>query len=851
MSALPTTDRFEQIYRSLLVADVQQQLDEFFPNRHLPDEEDLAYALSVATRLALSGNGETPENAYAGRRAYEVAIRSLNFANGSGRTVRELCDLILSRIGNFPARELLDRDAGPMDARRDPFLELEMLVRRCENRLRGTASETVLTDFQVRLIRALESQTSVSVSAPTSAGKSFTLEIELLRRLKDDESCIALFLVPTRALIRQVTFDLVKILRDHDLNSVPVLSAPTPPDNIAEVKKLIYVLTQERLATLLTANEANLRIDAIIVDEAHEIGEPRRGQTLERALAIALARFPQARLFFSSPLRSNPELLLRVFGREGESFVEHLSPVTQNIINVYQMERSVKTARMELLIDNEVGPLGNVDLPFRFRGRYMGKFAFYFTKPDDTSIVYCNEPGAADKVAVDIAAEIEEEIQDQDLSDLASFLRQEVHPLYRLSAFVRKGIAFHYGNIPQIIRGRIEELLRDRKLRFVCCTSTLLQGMNLPAKNIFVEAPTKGRGKPMQKGDFWNLVGRAGRMSSEFQGNVFCIYGKEWEPEVTSDRLAKIESAFEVAVREQTPELLQFVKEPPESPESQALEWAEQTYARIYADFVTSGKRIADSQEPVDSKTKDLLKEIDALSAAFTKSLPDELFINNFYVHPVRLELIANFFRRQPDLASWIPGSPYERYSFRKFTTIFQLLEDLILRTGYFRYKYLAPLAVKWMQGQSLRELIGEKLKYEQLIDPEFSPTRDHDRVNDLIRGLFDDLEKELRYTYVKYMKIYNDVLEAVLIERGESDEAEKLLPIHLFLEYGAANQTLIGLMATGLSRTSALLFKSAFRLRDDLTLSECQGYLDRVNVERTELPALCKAEIRRLRRTS
>jgi hypothetical protein len=111
-------------------------------------------------------------------------------------------------------------------------------------------------------------------------------------------------------------------------------------------------------------------------------------------------------------------------------------------------------------------------------------------------------------------------------------------------------------------------------------------------------------------------------------------------------------------------------------------------------------------------------------------------------------------------------------------------------------------------------------------------------------------MEKELRYTYVKYMRLYTDVLRAVLVERGMTSEAEKLLPIHLFLEYGAANQTLINLMATGLSRTSALLFKSAHKLRDDLTPSECQGYLDRVNIDRTELPAICKAEIRRLRRT-
>jgi DEAD/DEAH box helicase len=851
MSSVATSERFNQIYRSLLVADVQQQLGRFFPGRRFVDEQDLAYALSVATRLSLSGNGNTAEGAIDARRAYEVAVRSLNFSNGSTPTVRAVCDLILSRIGNFPALRLLEKQSDPGVKQVDPFLELEMLVRQRENRLTGTGSETILTDFQVRLIRALETKRSVSVSAPTSAGKSFTLEIELLRRLKDDDFYVAVFLVPTRALIRQVTFDLIKILRQHDLNSVPVISAPTTPENVTEIRKLIYVLTQERLATLFTSDKATPQIDTIVVDEAQEIGTPNRGQTLERVLAIALNRFPSVRLFFSSPLRSNPELLLQLFGREpdGEAFVEHLSPVTQNIINIHTVNRALKTARMELVIDKDVAPLGHVELPFKFRGKYLGKIAFHFTNPEDSSIIYCNDPGTADKVALDIAEEIDENTDDEELSDLASFLRQEVHPQYRLAAFILKGIAFHYGNIPQIIRGRIEELLRDHKLRFVCCTSTLLQGMNLPAKNIFVENPSKGRGKPMQKGDFWNLVGRAGRLSSELQGNVFCVYGKDWEPDVTSDKLARIESAFDVALREQTPALLQFVKDPPESPESKALSWAEQTYARIYSDFVASGKRVTDSTAVVDQMTKELFSQIDEQSASFRKTLPDQLFVNNFYVHPARLETLAVFFRSQEDLLRWIPGSPHEKGSFARFTSIFEKLEELILRTGTARYRYLAPLAVKWMQGQSLKDLIAEKIEYEQTRSQTPGAFHDVDKVNDLIRGLFEDVEKELRYTYVKYMRLYTDVLRAVMVQRGLVPESEKLLPIHLFLEYGAANETLINLMATGLSRTSALLFKFALRLRDDLTMSDCQGYLDRMNIDRTEMPALCKAEIRLLRR--
>jgi hypothetical protein len=654
---------------------------------------------------------------------------------------------------------------------------------------------------------------------------------------------VAVFIVPTRALIRQVTFDLVKTLRDHEL-SVPVLSAPTAPQASVELKKLIYVLTQERLATLLSFTPDKLALDAVIVDEAHEIQEQSRGQTLERVLAVALSRFPNARLFFSSPLRSNPEFLLKLFGREHDSvhFVEHLSPVTQNIINFHTLHGrgNTKKARVELVIDKELAPLGTVDLPFAFRGSYMAKFAIHFTKPDESSIVYCNEPSAADKVGFEIAEEIANQSDDAELLDLATFLRQEVHPQYRLAALVRKGVAFHYGNIPQIIRGRVEELLRDKKLRFVCCTSTLLQGMNLPAKNIFVEDPKKGRGSAMKKGDFWNLIGRAGRLSKEFHGNVFCIFGKTWDSDVTSDRLVAIESAFEVAIKEKTPQLLQVVKEPPVSAESKELSWAEQTYARIYADFISSGKRLV---EQSDQSTRAQFAEIDAVSTLFKKTLPDEVFVANYYVHPARLEVLAQFFRDQGDLRNWVPTYPWAERSYYRVLDIFRVIEELLIRSGNRAFQYYAFLATEWMKGSSLRELVSNKIERS-------NAGNNPDKINAAIRELFDDLESELRYKYVKYTRIYHDVLRAILLERGMASEVETLLPIHLFLEYGAANQTLINLMSIGLSRTSALLFKSYLSLRDNLNVAECQDRVNSVNVERSNLPPICLAEVRRLRRT-
>jgi hypothetical protein len=841
MSSVSTSKRFDAVYRQILTEDVRRQLSPMLkagPIAH----EDIWYALSVASRLALFGDGREPDSARAARMAYEVAIRSLEFANGDASAIRSVADLVLSRIGNFPARHLLNENEGEAKVL-DPFLGVEILAREFENKLSDSSENVVLTDFQVRLVRSFEAHRAVSVSAPTSAGKSFTLEIELLRRLQAEVAYTAIFVVPTRALIRQVTFDLVRLLRENNLVDVSVQSAPASGNETDAAQKRIFVLTQERLATLISSSPTLSTLDALIVDEAHEIAEANRGLTLERVLYLTLAKFPSARIFFSSPLRSNPEYLLSLFGASdgGDSFVEHLSPVTQNIILVNPVKGRGNTysAKFELALGNERIDLGTAELPFLFRGVYLGKLAYHLTSKSDTTIIYCNGPSAAEKMAMEIAGEVESLLDDDELKDLATFLRKEVHAKYSLAGVVAKGVAFHYGNIPQIIRGRLEDLLRERKIRFVCCTSTLLQGINLPAKNIFVENPQKGRGRPMEKGDFWNLVGRAGRLSKEFSGNVFCIFGRSWEADVLGQaHLSEISSAYQLNVRERTGELLSAVEAPPDSSEGGQM-WAEQTFARIFAEFVATGKLLSDS---VPSFPSEHIAAIDILTRRIhlERTLPDEVYTNNLYLHPSRLDALANYFRGFPDLASAAPLFPTSDGAFDRLVQIFQSIETLMIRANNQSFRYFAFLASRWMAGATLKELVENKLSYGKVDD-------DADKINDAIRELFDDLELALRYRYVKYTKIYVDILKALFVERKQLDGAAKVLPLHMFLEYGASSETLINLISLGLSRTSALLLRP--RLARDLDVEACQRFIERINLEQTDLPAVCKAEIARLRR--
>jgi hypothetical protein len=838
------SSRFSSAYQSLVLADMRREL--LGVSGEKMPVADVAYLIGAASRLALNADLDSQLAGAQCQLAYDIAVRAPKFANGTSSAVLTLCEGILSRIGNFPARKLLEGWSPNIRRAVDPFVELESAVREEENRLQDTPEGVTLTDFQVRLLDSLRNTTSVSVSAPTSAGKSFTLELELLFRLTKAGSYTAIFLVPTRALIRQVSVDLADLLRENAVQC-SVLSSLSVPANEKDgsPRRLIFVLTQERFATLLAEAPIDFKIDAIIVDEAQEIGKDRRGITLERVIRLALRRFPLVQLFFSSPLRSNPEYLLSLFARPDLSasyFIEHQRPVTQNIILVKPIKGATSAANLEVLNDIGSLSLGRIDLPFKFRDRYLANLAKYFTGPDDVSIIYCNRPSAANKAASELS-DLFNENENEELKDFGDFLQQEVHRYYRLGAMVRRGIAFHYANIPQIVRSRIEELAKQRKLRFICCTSTLLQGVNLPAKNIFLENPKTGQGEAgkIHPGDFWNLVGRAGRMNYEFSGNVFCVYGQAWDSDpLNGDRMMPIESAFQVAQTDRAAELAIFSTKPPLSSDGSEA-WAEQAFANIYADYVATQTRISDTVTDVALRKHLALVDQASEKAYASRTLPDEVYTSNMYVHPERLEELASIFRKHVGIATLSPYWPFAEGAFQNLVDIFLIIDQVFIKSGTQRHRYFAFLALEWMKGMPIRDLVKARLNFKSIPD-------DEKLINAEITDLFREIEEDLRYRYVKYTSIYLQVLAFVLKEQGETDEADKLLPLHMFLEFGASDKALINLMSLGLSRTSAILLKRTVSLSSELSLQECKNYLDAVSLERIAIPSICKAEIARMR---
>lgn len=81
------------------------------------------------------------------------------------------------------------------------------------------------------------------------------------------------------------------------------------------------------------------------------------------------------------------------------------------------------------------------------------------------------------------------------------------------------GILPHHSRLPNGVKLAVEYALREGKARFVVCTSTLAQGINIPIKYLLMTNINKGN-EQMSIRSFQNLVGRTARAGMYTEGSV-------------------------------------------------------------------------------------------------------------------------------------------------------------------------------------------------------------------------------------------------------------------------------------------------------------------------------------------
>ena len=338
-------------------------------------------------------------------------------------------------------------------------------------------SDFVFHRVQAMVYRRLMDGENVILSAPTSFGKSRIIDA-VIGSGKFNNLAIV---VPTIALIDETRRRLSSFADEFKV--VSQLSQ-------RPAEKNLFVFTAERL----NAYEDLPRIEFFVIDEFYKIGALGVDGS-DRVVALNQAFYRLAKgggqFYLLGPsIRAIPDGL-------------------DTKLPCYFMPTNFATVASDV---------NNV---FGWHDK-LAKLVEICGALDEPTLIFCKSPKRVDEVAnalldAGIGAESEQ------MREAAEWTGAHFHEDWVFARAIARGIGLHHGRLPRSLGQLCVHSFNAGKLRFLVCTSTLIEGVNTCAKNVIVFDHVINR----QKFDFFtfnNIKGRSGRMFEHFVGRVFLFH---------------------------------------------------------------------------------------------------------------------------------------------------------------------------------------------------------------------------------------------------------------------------------------------------------------------------------------
>jgi helicase len=364
-----------------------------------------------------------------------------------------------------------------------------------------------LTPVQASVRRAVDSYQFVSISAPTSAGKSYSIRDFIAEQTGD-----AVIIVPSRALIAEY----LASIRSRFAKRKDVMISSFV-DKIFTTRDLrrIFVLTPERARELFLVRE-RLDIKVFFFDEAQVSEEKVRGVVFDILVRRIKKSFPASKLIFAHPFVNNP----------GAQFTKHNIDVQQSYARSYthgsvgrvSIFRHANDDDFYFTPSDEKGYL--LSRCVKFDGGFE-KFAF---NGHHSILIFVSKASIYNGKFLEGFGEYIDGLRNVTNPDALEIVEAIEHILgadenehrSRLVSLLRKGVVIHHGSVPLDVRFLLEKFIRGKFAKICFATSTLAQGVNMPFDIVWLRSNRiLGSDEEEKALSFKNLVGRAGRLSEE------------------------------------------------------------------------------------------------------------------------------------------------------------------------------------------------------------------------------------------------------------------------------------------------------------------------------------------------
>lgn len=480
-----------------------------------------------------------------------IAISALLWTHASDKFsgVRNHLIVLLAKIGYSPSSSMLNKCPSPASstiAQLEPIhsliFELETCAYDQKHTIEALGHRFLITEFQKRVWDKTNSSSVLGISAPTSAGKSFILALSSLSQAINNDLDI-LYIVPTLSLVNQVTEDYASLVSKFADGPSRIIILNSFADYQAEVEtneRRIYVMTQERaLASAENWSDYFRRSILLIADEIQNIERALDDTSGERSRKLLdLLTDLSASKLVSQAVISGPRIndIESVASSLFQNRATEVSTDTSPVLNLtYAFKQAKGSVYLHLKCAAYEGkvslPLDIESIPGYSKKRYQDDILDFLADlaerlgRDTQTIIFSPTASTAQRSAGYLSTRL---AITGDNRDLSNYLATTIHPKYPLAEYVLYGIAYHHGKLPKHARKAIEHALGRKQIKLVACTTTLLQGVNLPASNIIIRNPNLYINKSqnsveLSSYELANLRGRVGRLMKDFVGRAFVL----------------------------------------------------------------------------------------------------------------------------------------------------------------------------------------------------------------------------------------------------------------------------------------------------------------------------------------
>ena len=379
------------------------------------------------------------------------------------------------------------------------------------------------------------------ITSPTGSGKTLLFELGIARIIQQNYNIIEksyknknfkiIYIAPIKSLCQEKTFEWKMKYGKAPLElTVTESTSDSEFLNINLLNNSNIILTTPEKFDVLTRKWKDIsnfiaNISLLLIDEIHLLNEEHRGATLEAIIArIKLLKnmenFKQTnleniRIIAVSATIPNINDVAEFIGINSNMkglkvFGEEYRPVkVERIVIGYKRNKNQNEFVFEKYLDYRISSI-------------IEKYSE--GKP---TLIFCQ----TQKGSINSAKQLMQDYQEGKLQSMKielptkKILEQISSSINnkQLSTFVKYGIAFHNAGLSLNDRQIIEDNFRINAIKIICTTSTLSQGVNLPARLVIIKSTNCYKGHNIGYSEYTKMeidqmCGRAGRPQYDNKG---------------------------------------------------------------------------------------------------------------------------------------------------------------------------------------------------------------------------------------------------------------------------------------------------------------------------------------------